>query len=100
MFFPLYDNIRKHKSKKALSKDDKLELISNIKKLDQDGQHKVLAIILFYQIEKNLPQTEVHPTINVTLSTLPSELQVLLEIFCNLHLKSMQEMVDREVIPF
>ena len=95
MSFPLYNTLLQRKTKKSLTKDARTRLVENIGALDQDGQHHVLALILYYQKENNIDQLSIAPVMDISLTSLPADLQVLLEIFCSLHLQVMAENLSR-----
>ncbi len=96
MFFPLYDNLKKNKTKKALSRDDKARLVDKISQLDQDGQHRILALILYHQLQNGTVKIQIKSSIDITLNNLPAELQVILELFCSLHINLMKEQATKE----
>jgi hypothetical protein len=90
--FPLYDNISaQKKGKRCLMKEEKKRLIDNIARLDQDGQHKVMAIIIYYQKENGIRCLKPAATVNISLISLPVALQELLEIFVTKHLVFMED---------
>jgi hypothetical protein len=79
-------------SRRSFTKEDKKKLQSDIISLDDAGQRKVLAIILYYQKEHSiLPLLEPRETTAVDIGALPLGLQLCLENFCAMHHKFMKE---------
>lgn len=96
--FPLYDNITSQKrGKRCLVKDEKKKLIENISRLDRDGQHKVMAIIIYYQKENGIRCLKPMAKMEISLTSLPVALQELLEIFVSKHLVFMEDERKRSV---
>lgn len=89
--FPLYDNLVSQKKAKRLTLDEKRRFIEQVKGLDQDGHHKVLAIIIYYQKKHNLPCIEPSANVEVNLTSLPNPLQELLELFVTKHISFMED---------
>ena len=96
--FPLYENlISLKRNKRYLSKEEKRQLVENIKLLNQDGHNKIIALILYHQIIHSLNYISPVPSevMEINLGSLPVPLQEVIEIFVIKHLKFMEDEKQR-----
>jgi hypothetical protein len=99
--FPLYDNLNQKTENigETLTPDEKGMLSDNIKNIDNDGHKMIYALIRYFQM-KHLQNNGVELPYSskkqksgykFDIDYLPRQLQQILFLFSNIHLKKMKE---------
>ncbi len=97
--FPLYHYlVQQVDFERILTREEKSALARNIPQLDDDGRRKVVAIIIYFQRQHNLPCLEPKPITVIHLSQFPDSLLQTLQTFVKKHLQLMEEERRRNLL--
>ena len=99
MNFPLYTSLQKDPSTKDLTGIQKMNLITRITKMDDEGQNLTYALIKTYYLNNETSSPFILPyggrfsgtAISYDLSDLPIKLRRLLYRFSKIHCKKIKE---------
>lgn len=95
--FPLYDTLLSlSENHEPLTREERVATVKTIGAMDQGGQHKIFAIVTYYQKLHGLPALTPAATVTLNFNQLCADLQVLIKVFCELHQKYMRERLCNE----
>ena len=99
--FPLYENMNKDIKSKDLTKKQKKEFITLVKKIDNNGAELLYALIRVHELNTSkglsgtykLPYSGTYSGSDITfdLESFPSKLKQILYKFITIHIKTMEE---------
>lgn len=103
---PLYDNLYASSTDKELSKQEREDFMEKIEQIDEKGAELVFVLIKKYAIDNGdkalIPLQGKYVGKNIQFDTkkLPVKLVRIIYNFINQHIRSMQEVIERPVLPF